>query len=79
MGLPRKEHFLFSVLKRKTDVWGIEIAGRKMKMELTKLEKAMIISTFITALGREELEICTDEHSLEQLEEALEAVLYEST
>lgn len=60
-------------------VRGIEIAGGKMKMELTKLEKAIIISTFITALGREELEMCTDEYSLEQLEEELEVVLYEST
>ncbi|PEL96947.1 hypothetical protein CN602_25290 [Bacillus cereus] len=48
-------------------------------MELTQLEKTIVISTFITALGREELERRTHECSLEQLEEELEEILDEST
>lgn len=43
-------------------------------MELTKLEKTVIIGTFVTALGKEELNFCTDEFSLEHLETELEEV-----
>ncbi|MCQ6530596.1 hypothetical protein [Bacillus mycoides] len=47
-------------------------------MELTKLEKAMIITTFMAALGKEELEMCIDEFSLDQLEIELEEILDEN-
>ncbi|PEU82150.1 hypothetical protein CN386_08050 [Bacillus cereus] len=48
-------------------------------MELTKLEKAVMIGTFITALGKEELDFCTDEFSLEHLEIELEEILDDCT
>ncbi|WP_128856967.1 hypothetical protein [Bacillus sp. CDB3] len=44
-------------------------------MELTKLEKVVIISTFIAALGKVELDFCTDEFSLEHLEVELEEIM----
>ncbi|MBJ8112353.1 MULTISPECIES: hypothetical protein [Bacillus cereus group] len=48
-------------------------------MKLTKLEKAVMIGTFITALGKEELDFCTDEFSLEHLEVELEEILDDCT
>ncbi|OQR53316.1 hypothetical protein [Bacillus sp. CDB3] len=47
-------------------------------MELTKLEKAMIITTFMAALGKEELEMCIDEITFEQLDIELEEILNEN-
>lgn len=49
------------------------------KMKLTKLEKAVMIGVFMTALGKEELDFCTDEFSLEYLEVELEEILDECT
>ncbi|PDZ42269.1 hypothetical protein [Bacillus wiedmannii] len=48
-------------------------------MELTKLEKTVIIGTFMAALGKEELDFCTDEFSLEHLEVELEEILDDLT
>ncbi|MEH7458508.1 hypothetical protein V7183_15165 [Bacillus sp. JJ1127] len=44
-------------------------------MELTKLEKVIVISAFVQGLGDEGLEKCTDKHSLEELNTALEQIV----
>lgn len=48
-------------------------------MKLTKLEKVVLIGAFMTALGKEELDFCTDEISLEHLEVELEEILGDFT
>ncbi|MGH0599841.1 hypothetical protein [Bacillus sp. R86525] len=48
-------------------------------MELTKLEKVIVISTFVQGLGEEFLENSKDNHSLKQLLEEIEKVFNNST
>ncbi|PGV72621.1 hypothetical protein [Bacillus thuringiensis] len=48
-------------------------------MELTKLEKVIVISTFVQGLGEEFLENSKDNHSLKQLLREIEKVFNDST
>ncbi|OUB90375.1 hypothetical protein BK784_25525 [Bacillus thuringiensis serovar medellin] len=48
-------------------------------MELTKLEKVIVISTFVQGLGKEFLENSKENHSLKQLLREIEKVFNEST
>ncbi|MBY7114859.1 hypothetical protein ILT06_29025 [Bacillus sp. 17RED48] len=48
-------------------------------MELTKLEKVIVISTFVQELGEEFLENSKDNHSLKQLLREIEKVFNDST
>ena len=48
-------------------------------MELTKLEKVIVISTFVQGLGGEFLENSKDNHSLKQLLREIEKVFNDST
>ncbi|MEC2259022.1 hypothetical protein [Bacillus thuringiensis] len=48
-------------------------------MELTKLEKVIVISTFFQGLGEEFLENSKDNHSLKQLLREIEKVFNDST
>lgn len=48
-------------------------------MELTKLEKVIVISTFVQGLGEEFLENSKDNHSLKQLLREIEKVFNAST
>ncbi|PFL59615.1 hypothetical protein COJ27_23825 [Bacillus cereus] len=48
-------------------------------MELTKLEKVIVISTFVQGLGEEFLENCENNHSLRQLLREIEKVFSNST
>lgn len=47
-------------------------------MKLTKIEKAMIITTFMTSLGKTELEVLIDECEFEKLEIELDEILNEN-
>ncbi|MEK4418413.1 hypothetical protein LW858_29730 (plasmid) [Bacillus cereus] len=46
-------------------------------MELTQLERAMIVTTFMASLGKVELETLINEFTFEQLEIELEEILNE--
>ncbi|MCU5414528.1 hypothetical protein OCE50_27040 [Bacillus wiedmannii] len=48
-------------------------------MELTKLEKVIVISTFVQGLGEEFLKNSKDNHSLKQLLREIEKVFNDST
>ncbi|AXR17832.1 MULTISPECIES: hypothetical protein [Bacillus] len=48
-------------------------------MELTKLEKVIVISTFVQGLGEEFLENSKETHSLKQLLREIEKVFNDST
>lgn len=48
-------------------------------MELTKLEKVIVISTFVQGLGEEFLENSKENHSLKQLFREIEKVFNDST
>ncbi|MEB4816153.1 hypothetical protein [Bacillus thuringiensis] len=48
-------------------------------MELTKLEKVIVISTFVQRLGEEFLENSKEKHSLKQLLREIEKVFNDST
>ncbi|MCU4997842.1 hypothetical protein WNE24_28250 [Bacillus thuringiensis] len=48
-------------------------------MELTKLEKVIVISTFVQGLGEEFLENSKEKHSLKQLLREIEKVFNDST
>ncbi|ANV74666.1 hypothetical protein ACTJJY_30655 [Bacillus sp. 22475] len=48
-------------------------------MELTKLEKVIVISTFVQGLGEEFLENSKENHSLKQLLREIEKVFNDST
>ncbi|MEK4581775.1 hypothetical protein [Bacillus sp. FSL R12-0074] len=48
-------------------------------MELTKLEKAIVIGAFVQGLGEEVLNNNSGNHSLKQLDEELEKIINNST
>ncbi|MDC2864667.1 hypothetical protein [Bacillus sp. BP-3] len=48
-------------------------------MQLTKLEKAIVIGAFVQGLGEEVLKNNTDNHLLKQLDEELEKIINNST
>lgn len=48
-------------------------------MELTKLEMAIVIGSFIESLGTEGFENCADEHTLKRLDEEAEKINYNSS
>lgn len=47
-------------------------------MTLTKIERAMIVTLFMTSLGKAELEALINESTFEQLEIELEEILNEN-
>lgn len=52
---------------------------RGERMELTKLEMAIVIAAFVKSLGVKELSQCVDEHTLKRLNEEAEKVNYNSS
>lgn len=50
-----------------------------IEVELTKLEKVIVISTFVQGLGEEFLENSKENHSLKQLLREIEKVFNDST